>query len=96
MHLTDGLTGKTVWAERFDPAGGDLMAIQDEIVQRLVAMIAGRIEAETIAAARRKRPESAAAFDLLLQGIHHANRLDQPSNALALALFEKSVAREPD
>jgi adenylate cyclase len=96
VHLTDGFTGNTLWAERFDPAGGDLVAVQDEIVQRLVAMIVGRIETETIAAARRKRPESAAAFDLLLQGIHHANRLDPPSNALALALFEKAVAREPE
>jgi adenylate cyclase len=96
VHLTEGMTGSTVWAERFDPAGSDLVAVQDEIVRQLVAMIAGRIEAETIAAARRKRPESAAAFDLLLQGIHHANRLDQASNALALALFEKAVAREPD
>jgi adenylate cyclase len=96
VQLTDGSTGSTVWAERFDPVGGDLIAVQDEIVQRLVAMIAGRIEAETIAVARRKRPESTAAFDLLLQGIHHANRLDQPSNVLALELFEKAAARDPD
>ena len=96
VQLVEGRSGRTVWAERFDPASEDLVAVQDEIVMRLVATIAGRIEEETIGAARRKRPESAATFDLLLQGIYHANRLDRASNALALTRFEEVVAREPD
>jgi adenylate cyclase len=96
VRLMDGRTGRIIWAGQFDPACEGLLAVQDEIVQRLVATIAGRVEEETIDEARRKRPESVAAFDLLLQGIFHANRLDQDSNALALARFEEVVAREPD
>jgi adenylate cyclase len=92
----DGRSGRIDWAGQFDPAAGELLAVQDEIVQRLVATIAGQVENKTIDEARRERPESAAAFDLLLQGIYHANRLDRESNAMALARFEEAVAREPD
>ena len=64
------------------PPSDDLLQVQDDLIQRLVATLAGRIEEVSIDTSRRKRPGSAVAFDLLLQGIHHANRLDRASNLL--------------
>ncbi|PZQ97798.1 MAG: hypothetical protein DI533_11605 [Cereibacter sphaeroides] len=95
VEVVDARTGRTIWAERFDGAAEEILEIQDEVIQRLVATIVGRIEEATTVTSRRKRPESAAAFDLLLQGVHHANRLDSKSNLLAIELLETAVARDP-
>jgi adenylate cyclase len=96
LDLTDARTGRTLWADRVEAAPDDLLAMQDDVMQRLVATLAGRIEELSIDASRRKRPGSAQAFDLLLQGIHHANRLDRASNLHAIGLIEAAVQRDPD
>ncbi len=96
LDLTEAQTGRTLWADRLEAASDDLLALQDDVIERLVASLAGRIEELSIDASRRKRPGSAQAFDLLLQGIHHANRLDRASNLRAVERFEAAVQRDPD
>lgn len=96
IELTEARTGRTIWADRFDAPSDDLLQVQDDLIQRLVATLAGRIEEVSIDTSRRKRPGSAVAFDLLLQGIHHANRLDRASNLSAIERFEAATARDPD
>ncbi len=96
VELIDAETRRTLWAERFERPADDILAAQDEVVHRLVAALVGRIEGATIETMRRNRPESTQAFDLVLQGIHHANRLDRASNTQALDRFEAAVARDPN
>ena len=46
--------------------------------------------------ASRKRPESLGAFDFLMRGLHHADRLDAASARNAIDCFEKALAISPD
>jgi adenylate cyclase len=74
----------------------EVFAIQDEIIQAIAATLPGRIEESAMRQARRKHPESLAAYDHFLRGLEHyltMNRADEP---LARQWFEKALVLDPD
>lgn len=91
VQLVEGKSGRTLWAERFASSVEEVLTFQDDVVARVVATVAGRIEDSSIEAVRRLRPEKAQAFDRFLQGLHYANRPDRDSNKLALMHLEAAV-----
>jgi adenylate cyclase len=95
-QLADARSGLTLWGERYDRVIDNLFATQDEISETIVSTLAGQLEEEAAAAASRKRTENMEAYDFLLRGVHLARALDPASAAAALAMFEKSLALDPD
>ena len=95
-ELLDGLSGSVLWADRFDKSGVDVLVMQDEIVERIVATVVGRLHGTGAEIASRKRAETLGAFDLVLQGLQHADRLDPQSAQRAIDCFERALALEPD
>ena len=67
-NLADAQTGITIWSEQIDRKMTDIdFLVQDKIVGRIVAKIAGGygvIEATEVRSARRKSPEQVSAYDL--------------------------------
>src|SRR6478609_8962120 len=67
-NLADAQTGITIWSQQIDRKMTDIdFLVQDKIVGRIVAKIAGGygvIEATEVRSARRKSPEQLAAYDL--------------------------------
>ena len=96
VQLIEGGSGRTLWAERFASPMTELFDFQDQVVARVVATVAGRIEDAGIAATRRARPDSVEAFDQFLQGLYYANRSDKASNALALEHLRAAVTQDRD
>jgi len=70
-QLADAITGRQLWAERYDQELDDIFAVQDELAQTIVASLAGEIESASLSRALRKPPESLAAYDYLLRGRHY-------------------------
>ena len=69
-QLIDADTGTHIWAERYDRDLADLFLVQDEIVNQIVAKIAGSygaIERSEAKSAARKSPEQIQAYDLVLR-----------------------------
>jgi TolB-like protein len=95
-ELQDGFSGSVLWADRFDRSGTDVLAMQDEIVEKIVATVVGRVHGTGAEMASRKRAETVGAFDLVLQGLQHADRLDPQSAQRAIDCFERALALEPD
>ena len=59
-QLIDAETGSHIWADRYDREMADVFLVQDEIVNQIVAKIAGSygaIERNEAKAAARKSPE---------------------------------------
>jgi adenylate cyclase len=96
VQLIEEETGAVVWAERFDYGESDVLAVQDRLIERIVATVVGRMHESGAERALRKRPENLGAFDWLLQGQRHADRLDPASARRAIAAFEQALALEPD
>ena len=94
VELIDAGTGSQVWAERFDRAQTDLFEVQDEVVQRIVSTLAGRVQVSDVERARRKPPASLDAYECVLRG--NALPWDDPAGAAAAThLFEKAVELDP-
>jgi TolB-like protein len=95
VELIDTETGSPVWAERFDRAQSELFDVQDEVAQRIVSTVVGRVQVSDVERARRKPPSNLDAYELVLRG--NALPWDDPAgNAEAIRLFQQAIALDPD
>lgn len=91
VHATDGTI---LWSEHFDREFADIFALQDDIVDRIVAVLAARIQAFEIAKTLQKPAIDYQAYDLFLKA-----RFLQKGNAkqgilAARPLLREAIARE--
>jgi adenylate cyclase len=99
-NLADAQTGLTIWSDQFDRKMTDIeFLVQDKIVGRIVAKIAGGygvIEAAEVRSAKRKSPEQVAAYDLF-QRAHAYLQWDwTPENfGAARAALKDAFAKDP-
>src|SRR5262249_51489455 len=68
-RLIDASSGNHLWADRYDVALTDIFEVQDQIVTDLVGALEPKLRATEVARARRKRPDTLDAFDLLLRAL---------------------------
>ena len=94
-QLIDATTGHHLWAERYERDLKDLFAVQNEIVQTIVATLAVKIDAEERARAMRKDTESLEAYDYALRGWEYFWRASRSSNSQAQQMFEKAIELDP-
>ena len=95
-QLIDASTGGNVWADSFDRAQGDIFEIQDEITQRVAAMLGAKLEGAALAEAQRKAPADLAAYDYVLRAQRWWQTLTPEDHAIARDLLEEAVALYPD
>lgn len=95
VRLVDTATGRQLWAERYVRRRNEMFELQDEIVHRLVAELAGRIEDDRLAAARRKAPAELEAYDLWLRGRATLRRADLKALTEARTHFQQAITRDP-
>lgn len=96
-QLIDALGGdRHIWADRYDRQIDDIFDLQDELTSSIVATLPGRIEAAVQERTGRKKPESMAAYELVLAGklLHH--RSNREANAQALEYLGRAVEVAPE
>ena len=98
-QLIDAKTGTHIWADRYDREMADVFLVQDEIVNQIVAKIAGSygaIERNEANSAARKSPNEIQAYDLVLRA-RDAMQWDWTSETFstARALLNEAVALDP-
>jgi TolB-like protein len=94
VQLIDATTGQQVWGERYDRDAAEIFAVQDEVAQKIVSTLVGRVQVSDADRARRKRPSSLEAYECVLRG--NALPWDDPASAAeATQLFEKSIQIDP-
>lgn len=95
LELCDAQTGTSLWGERAETRGGELFALHDRVVERIVAGVAPHVRAAELQRALRKRPESFTAYDLTLRGLGLINDLDRARFAEARDLLGRAMAHDP-
>jgi class 3 adenylate cyclase/TolB-like protein len=71
LTLSETEVGSVVWSDKITRPFEDLLNVLDEIVPKIAATVAGRVEDASIVAARRRPPDNIEAFECLLRGIDH-------------------------
>jgi serine/threonine protein kinase len=94
VQLIDATTGQQVWGDRYDREAAEIFSVQDEVAQKIVSTLVGRVQVTDADRARRKRPSSLEAYECVLRG--NALPWDDPAGAAeATQLFERAIQIAP-
>ncbi|NJO35041.1 MAG: hypothetical protein HC869_19935 [Rhodospirillales bacterium] len=93
--LVHAAGGVTLWSERFDREFSDLFALQDDIVRRVVGVLAARVEAFEMEKALQKPAIGYEAYDLFLKARFLQRDCKRDGILAARALLREAVARDP-
>jgi adenylate cyclase len=92
-QLIDALTGKHMWAGRYDRNLKDLFALQDEITMKIVTVLRVKLtEGEQF----YSDTDNLDAYLKYLQSRKQAQRKNKEGNALAQKLIEEAIALDPE
>ena len=94
-RLSDARTGVALWAERFDRPLDDLFAVQEELANRIAALLDSQIGREGLRRARLRPPSNLNAYDLFLQGRELLERTNERDTLAARQAFEGAIAADP-
>jgi len=94
-QLVDPNEGSILWAERFESPEEDVFALQDGLVEKVVAALSVRIDAVTLDAARRKPVTELEAYDCWLRGLEKLRGASIATDEEARELFEQALEVDP-
>lgn len=94
-QLVDALSGRHLWAERYDGSSSEVFALQDKVIRQIVAALAINLtsdESTRVTDAETKMPR---AYDAFLQGWDHYRGETPDDTAKAIAAFRQSIELDP-
>lgn len=92
VHASDATL---LWSEHYDRDLGDIFALQDDIVQRIVAVLAARVQAFEVKKTLQKPAINYEAYDLFLKGRYLQQAGNKQGILEARPLLREAIAREP-
>jgi len=94
-QLVDATTGAHLWANRYDSTIEDVFDLQDQITANVVGAIQPSIRAAEIERAKRKRPGSLDAYDLVMRALPHVWSLERDANLKATQILQEALRFDP-
>lgn len=94
-QLIDARTGHHVWADRYDRELSDVFALQDDVVQKIVAALSVKLrssEKDLLSRSAQAHPE---AYDMLLRGLEKYRRFTRETIDQSREYFERAIALDP-
>src|SRR5215213_1801569 len=95
-QLVEAGTGAHLWADRIDGALEDIFELQDQITDKVVAIVEPSLQRSEIERSRRKRPESLDAYDLFLRAVPYTASQTAADGQAAIKHLEEALRIEPD
>jgi TolB-like protein/Flp pilus assembly protein TadD len=95
-RLVDAATGQHLWTENYDRDLDDILIVQDDITNVLVATLAGQIERLELRRVATKPVENMKAYDCLLRGRQCLNRYTNEGELEARSHFARALEINPD
>jgi Tfp pilus assembly protein PilF len=94
--LIDALSGRHLWAERYDAKMDRIFALQDQITQKIVSALAVKLTGGEKELGVQRGTENVAAHDEFLKGWGHYLRLTPTDFVKAAASFKKAIELDPN
>jgi TolB-like protein/DNA-binding SARP family transcriptional activator len=94
--LVDGMTGQHVWNESYDGEFASVIAVQDEIAERVVGAIAPQVFAAECVRARGRSAESLDSWECVVRALAIINSRSKSDLNAARKLLNRSLAMEPN
>jgi len=90
-QFIDAPTGGHLWAERYDRRLGDIFALQDELTQRIIAVLSVKMGEEEHKRLAARGTQNIEAYDFFLRGLEYFNQYSKESNAQARVMFGRAL-----
>jgi adenylate cyclase len=94
-QLIDAETGHHVWAQKFDRDLEDIFAIQDEVTQRIVAIVEPELERAERKRSAAKKPTDLDAWDNYQRGMALLYQYTKEDNRQARKMFARATKLDP-
>ncbi|HEV7275009.1 MAG TPA: adenylate/guanylate cyclase domain-containing protein [Devosiaceae bacterium] len=95
-QLVEAETASHIWSTKIDGLASELFDLQDRMAAEVASAIQPTIRRAEIALARSKRPETLAAYDLVMRAFPHLWAHRPRDNSEAITLLERAMQLEPD
>jgi TolB-like protein/Tfp pilus assembly protein PilF len=95
-QLIDATSGRHLWAERYERDAEDLFAVQNEIIEMIVATLAFRVDEVERERVLHKDTESLAAYEYFLLGDKKFITFAKEAMIEARTLLEKAIELDPN
>ena len=95
--LAEGVTGHQIWSEQYDHVLDDIFKVQDEVAQRIVTMLVGKIEQSDRERSLQKETDNLTAYECVLQGRYYFGDWHGSADDIrhAREMFEKAIELDP-
>jgi adenylate cyclase len=94
-QLINAQNGHHVWAERYDRELNDIFAVQDELTQRVAAMVTPELERAEQRHRAQCRPQELDAWGLVQSGFSLLREFTPDGNSRARGMFERAIEIDP-
>jgi TolB-like protein/class 3 adenylate cyclase len=94
-QLIDAVTGRHLWADRFDGSLEDVFELQDKIAVSVAGVIEPTLQAAEIRHSANRPTNDLTAYDLYLRGLHHWSTYEKEHVVQALDLLGRAIERDP-
>src|SRR5262249_35140455 len=94
-QLVEATTGYHVWADRYDRDLQDIFAVQDEVTQKIVAVLEVKLTKGEQERLGRPLTNNLEAYDYYWRGLDLYTHSTEEANALARQMFAKAVELDP-
>jgi TolB-like protein/Tfp pilus assembly protein PilF len=96
VQLIDAISGRHLWAERFDRDLQDIFEVQDEITRTIAATVKQNIRLAEFDHASRKPIENLSAYEYRTRGMAQWVKFTREGNEQAKQLVEKALTLDPN
>jgi TolB-like protein/DNA-binding winged helix-turn-helix (wHTH) protein/Tfp pilus assembly protein PilF len=95
VRLMDGITGRNLWAERYDTELDDLFAVQDEVTRQISSALSVRLTQAERQHLTQRETLDPASYDEFLKGWERYWRFSRDDFAVAEQHFKKALSIDP-
>ncbi|MEQ1902228.1 MAG: adenylate/guanylate cyclase domain-containing protein, partial [Devosia sp.] len=94
-QLVESETGNHIWSTKVDGAVSDLFDLQDKVAAEVASALHPSIRRAEVERARSKRPDTLAAYDLVMRALPHLWAHRMAENPQAIDYLDRALQLEP-
>ncbi len=94
-QLIDGRKGSQLWAERYDRPDSDVFAVQDDVIEKIVAALAIRLTEAERSQITRLPTRSLEAYDYYLRAEQKVYNAEPKSVSDAVGFYRRAISLDP-